>query len=71
MTKTRQLMEARGIKKFDLRRQGFNPNIIDKVLSGKLDAHRSVSTITIDRLCALLKCQPGDIMEYLPDEQEG
>jgi putative transcriptional regulator len=23
----------------------------------------------IDRLCALLHCQPGDLLEYIPDEQ--
>lgn len=32
--------------------------------SGGLDAR------TIDRLCALLDCQPGDIMEYVPDDGE-
>ena len=24
---------------------------------------------TISRLCKVLDCQPGDIMEYVPDEQ--
>ena len=27
-----------------------------------------VSWKTIDTLCRLLDCQPGDIMEYVPDE---
>jgi DNA-binding Xre family transcriptional regulator len=49
---------------------GFNLFIIDKVLSGKLDVHRRIDTVTINRLCAVLECQPGDIMEYLPDEKE-
>jgi DNA-binding Xre family transcriptional regulator len=63
-------MEARGYRKVDLRRMGFNPFIIDKVLSSKLDARRRVDTVTINRLCAVLECQPGDLMEYLPDEKE-
>ena len=25
---------------------------------------------TIARLCKILECQPGDIMEYVPDEVE-
>lgn len=24
---------------------------------------------TIDRICRVLDCQPGDIMEYVPDEE--
>ena len=27
-----------------------------------------VSWKTIDTLCRLLECQPGDIIEYIPDE---
>ena len=25
---------------------------------------------SINRLCSLLECQPGDILEYVPDESE-
>lgn len=25
---------------------------------------------TIDRICRVLGCQPGDIMEYVPDENK-
>lgn len=25
------------------------------------------SIVTVDRVCALLQCQPGDILEYIPD----
>jgi putative transcriptional regulator len=28
-----------------------------------------VSWKTIDTLCRLLECQPGDIIEYIPDEE--
>ena len=30
----------------------------------------SVNLRTINRLCRLLNCQPGDIMEYVPDKDE-
>jgi putative transcriptional regulator len=33
--------------------------------TGGLDAK------TISKLCALLDCQPGDIMEYVPEEKDG
>lgn len=56
------LMESKGIKKFDLRKKGIHSVIIEKL---KADKNVDVSTIT--KLCALLDCQPGDIMEYIPD----
>mgnify|MGYP000282783693 FL=1 len=31
---------------------------------------RAVRLETLDRLCAALDCQPGDLMEFLPDEAE-
>ena len=31
---------------------------------------RAVRLETLDRLCAALDCQPGDLMEFLPDETE-
>ncbi len=31
---------------------------------------RAVRLETLDRLCAALDCQPGDLMEFLPDEEE-
>ena len=31
---------------------------------------RAVRLETLDRLCAALDCQPGDLMECLPDGEE-
>lgn len=69
MLKVKQLMDDRGLKKVDLRKIGFNPNVVDKVLSGPLNKGKRVDTETINRLCEVLACQPGDIMEYVPDEE--
>lgn len=69
MTKVRLLMDERGLKKIDLRKMGFSPNVVDKVLSGPLTKSKRVDTETINRLCEVLECQPGDIMEYTPDEK--
>lgn len=30
---------------------------------------KGIDSKSINKLCALLNCQPGDIMEYVPDEQ--
>lgn len=33
--------------------------------SGKV---KGIRFDTLERLCAALQCQPGDLLEYLPDE---
>lgn len=30
-----------------------------------------VSWKTLDTICSLLDCQPGDLIEYVPDPEEG
>lgn len=62
--KLQRKMDENGIKKFDLRKAGVNSQILDKVLN-----NGNVDTRTINKLCRLLNCQPGDIMEYVPDEE--
>lgn len=61
--KLSMVMEQRGVKKYDLRKNGVNSQILDKVLS-----NGNVNTRTIAKLCHLLQCQPGDIMEYTEDQ---
>ncbi|MBQ8683492.1 MAG: helix-turn-helix transcriptional regulator [Clostridia bacterium] len=31
---------------------------------------RAVRFTTLDAICKALDCQPGDILEYIPDEKE-
>ena len=45
--------------------------LISQVILQKLRIGGNVDTRTIERLCAMLDCQPGDIMEYLPEETDG
>lgn len=32
--------------------------------------NRNINTKTIDYLCKALNCQPGDLMEWIPDQNE-
>ena len=32
--------------------------------------HNKVDSKTINQICQLLECQPGDILEYVPDKTE-
>ena len=59
-----------------LKEKGFNTSRLRKE---KLLAESTLQTIregqlvsyrNLDRLCALLECQPGDILEYVPEKVE-
>lgn len=67
MEKVKALMENKGMKKWDLRQRGINGTVLDKVLSGPLNKSKRIDTETINKLCHILECQPGDIMEYVED----
>jgi putative transcriptional regulator len=65
-TKLFDMLKARGRSStYWLRQQGISPTIVNK-----LRKNERIDTDTISRLCKLLDCQPGDIMEYVPDEEE-
>ena len=58
------LMNQKGLKKVDLRKvYKINPKTVDSLVN-----NRSVTVDTIIQLCAILDCQPGDLMEYIPGE---
>lgn len=56
------LIKERGKSEYYLRKNGISPSILNKLKhgTGGLDAR------TVEKLCCLLECQPGDIMEYIP-----
>jgi len=62
-------MEEKGLKKWDLRQKGINGTVLDKVLSGPLTKSKRVDTETINKLCIILECQPGEIMEFIPENE--
>lgn len=62
-----QLMEQQHIKKIDLRtKYGFNPKTVDSLVKG-----RSVTVDTLIDLCKIFNCQPGDLLEYIPEQETG
>ena len=56
------LLLDKGMNKSRLRDNGIHSATIAKMNNGE-----AISTATIDKLCKLLDCQPGDIMEYVQD----
>ncbi|WP_312644215.1 helix-turn-helix transcriptional regulator [Hydrogenoanaerobacterium sp.] len=65
-SKAFDLMKERGLTTYRIRK--------DKIISeGALQSLRygkSVTMDTIEKLCAALGCQPGDLMKYVSDEQK-
>lgn len=57
------LTKQKGKTEYWLRQNGISPSILNKLKhkTGGLDAR------TIEKLCRLLDCQPGDIMSYVED----
>ena len=56
-----EILYKRGKKWQYLRDQGISPAIVAKLKNGS--GH--VDTRTIQKLCEILHCQPGQIMEYV------
>lgn len=60
------LMKEKGITSYTIRQN----NIIGQATLKKIKNSGDIDTRTISKLCKLLDCQPGDILEYVPDELE-
>ncbi len=60
------LLKEKGITTYKIRKE----NLISQATYQKLRTGDGIiDTRTIEKLCKLLDCQPGDIMEYVPDEE--
>ncbi len=61
-----KVMKQKGISQYVLiKRYGISPAQITR-----LKRNESVSTNTIEMFCRILNCQVGDIMEYIPEENQ-
>lgn len=58
------LLNRKGMKKTDLLKVISSPTL------AKLSKGRTIQTDIIDSICKYLKCQPGDIMEYINEDNE-
>ena len=62
--KTFDLLKEKGINTTQLRRE----NIITQSALTSMRRNEHVNTRSIEKLCAALKCQPSDLMEYVPTD---
>ena len=45
---------------------GVRPSTISAMCTG---AAKHVPVDVLDKICTVLKCQPGDLMEHIPEEE--
>lgn len=63
------MLARRKMKSNDLAAKiGITPQNLSILKTGKA---RALRLETLDALCLHLQCQPGDILEYVPEEQGG
>lgn len=59
-------LKSRGFTSYRIRKEKiFGEAILQKFRNGKI-----IAADNLDTLCRLLECQPGDILEYVPDDEE-
>ncbi len=57
------LLKENGITSYRIRKE----NIIGQATWAKIQNGGDIDTRTIAKLCKLLNCQPGDILEYVEE----
>ncbi len=45
---------------------GIRPPTVSAICTGTV---KHLPIEALNRICAVLNCQPGDLMEYIPDEE--
>ena len=60
-----ELLKAHNYTTYKLRKAG----LLSEGAIQSLRAKKPISWANIEQLCRLLNCQPGDFMEYVPDEE--
>lgn len=58
-----KIFAERGITSYTIKKE----NVVGQSAWKKVHEGGHIDTRTIDALCAYLKCQPGDMMEYVED----
>ena len=61
-----KLMNERGITSYTCKRD----NIIGQATYKKIKEGGDIDTRTIAKMCEVLNCQPGDLLEYVSDDSE-
>lgn len=64
------LMKQKGITSYTLKSETDKSRRIGQATYKKIIEGGDIDTRTIAKLCKILECQPGDILEYVPEAPE-
>ena len=65
-TKLKEVRKKKGLTQLQLAyKLGMTPQYVQKIEN---DVTKSFSKDTLNKLCKILDCEPGDLIAYLPDE---
>ena len=66
--KLREMLKKRGMTQMELvEKTEIRQPTLSAISTGKI---KTLPVSVIDRICAALDCQPGDIMEYIPNDKK-
>ena len=60
-----KIFDERGITSYTIKKN----NVIGQASLKKIREGGNIDTRTIESLCRYLNCQPGDLMEYVPENE--
>ncbi|MEC0253627.1 helix-turn-helix domain-containing protein [Paenibacillus lautus] len=65
-----EALNARGMSMYALAKEsGVRPNTISQWVTKDGVDVKSITVDTLDRVCTVLKCQPGDLIKHIEDEK--
>lgn len=59
----REFMEENDISYYYLGNEGIDAQTLQRIRHD-----RPINTTTLDNLCRILNCQPGQLIEYIPEK---
>lgn len=59
------IFEEKGITSYTIKKE----KVVGQSAWKKIHENGHIDTRTIESLCKYLNCQPGDILEYIPDDE--
>ena len=61
----RQFMEENHISYYRLANEGIDAQTLQRIRHDK-----PITTDTLGKICGIMKCQPGDLIEYIDDTSD-
>lgn len=65
-TKLLKILKDRGITSYTFRKN----HVISQRTWTNIHAGKGIDFVSLNALCEYLDCQPGDLIEYIPDKKE-